>query len=161
FFRAALGLVALLPLAFAGLPAANATNPYGGSPVVQFAFAGYTVNESAPEATITVVLSAASALEVKVNYTSYDGTAKAPTDYQAVKGTLTFAPGEVIKTFTVPIVDDAIYEFDETVNLALSDPINATLGLYEASLTILDNDAPLTVQFDSASYTVAENGGKA
>jgi hypothetical protein len=39
----------------------------------------------------------------------------------------------------VPVLSDALLEGDETVNLELSDPVNATLGLYEAVLTLVDN----------------------
>ncbi|MFX5684743.1 Calx-beta domain-containing protein, partial [Acinetobacter baumannii] len=45
-------------------------------------------------ATFTVTLSNASTEPVTVHYASANGTATAGTDYNAVAGTITFAPGE-------------------------------------------------------------------
>ena len=39
----------------------------------------------------------------------------APGDYTNVSQTVTFAPGEVLKTITIPVVDDTLVEGDETV----------------------------------------------
>lgn len=54
--------------------------------------------------------------------------------------TLRFDVGQTSRTFTVPVFGDAAMEGDETVNLTLSDPVNAALGMpYEAILMIVDN----------------------
>jgi hypothetical protein len=48
------------------------------------------------------------------------------------------------------------------VNLTLSHPANAVLGTPQtATLTIKDNDEPLTVQFNSGSYSAHEEAGTA
>ncbi|MGI6776858.1 MAG: Calx-beta domain-containing protein [Acetivibrionales bacterium] len=79
---------------------------------------------------------------VSVTYSTYDGTAKAGDDYIATSGTLTFYPGEYEKSFNVQILDDLIYEGNETVRLVLSDPQEGVLlgELDEAVLTIIDNE---------------------
>jgi FKBP-type peptidyl-prolyl cis-trans isomerase 2 len=131
-----------------------------GLPTVWFSAFTYEVDEDAGTATITVLLEPDSALEVKVDYATSDGTATAGSDYTASAGTLTFAPGEDSQTFTVPILEDSLQESDETVLLTLSNPLNAVIGLPNpAPLTIVDNDAPPTVQFSSAAYSKSENGG--
>ena len=47
----------------------------------------------------------ASASTVTVDYATSNGTATAGTDYTAVSGTLTFAPGQNVKNVEVPILD--------------------------------------------------------
>lgn len=109
-------------------------------PTIRFSSATFTVNENASSATITVILSAASGQSVTVNYATSNGTATAGSDYTATSGTLTFNPGQTSRTFTVPIIDDSLNEVDETVNLTLSNPSNATLGSpATATLTIIDS----------------------
>jgi len=76
-------------------------------------------------ASIAVVLSAPSGVTATVDYASSDGTATAGSDYTAVVGTLTFAPGATSARFTVPISDDLWYDPDETITLTLGSPISA------------------------------------
>jgi len=131
-------------------------------PTVQFSASGFSVGEASSTATITATLSAPSGLTVTVGYSTSDFTALAPSDYGAASGTLTFPAGQTTQTFTVPIVNDALNEADESVNLTMSSPNNATLGANSsAALTILDNDPPPTVQFSSSTYSVSEGGGSA
>jgi hypothetical protein len=111
---------------------------------VQFSAAAFSVSEGAGAATITVTLSSAAALAVTVQYATGYGTAAAGSDYVASNGIVTFAAGETSKTFNVPIVDDTAVEGDETINLTLSAPSNATLGTPSgALLTIVDDDPPV------------------
>ena len=78
---------------------------------------------------------------ITVNYATKDGTAVSAQDYQAVQGTLTFAPGETAKTVSVMTVNDVLDEPVETFALMLSTPKKATLAVVSANGTITDNDA--------------------
>src|SRR5262249_38083966 len=98
------------------------------APAITFSSGAYSIGEAGGTATIGVQLNAPSNQQVTVHYATSDGTATAPGDYGAKNGTLTFSPGQTSKTFTVPIVDDTLDEPNETINLALSNPGNATLG---------------------------------
>jgi PKD repeat protein len=110
-------------------------------PAVRFGAATFTVDEDAGSAPIAVALSAPSALPITVNYATGNGSATAGNDYTAVSNTLTFSPGETTKSFTVQVLEDAVDEPDETINLTLSNPTNASLGgPANATLTITDND---------------------
>jgi hypothetical protein len=92
-------------------------------------------------AVFTVTLSHPSAVPVTVNYSTANGTALAGSDYTAVSGTVTFAPGETTKTVLVPTLDNTIYEGTETFALNLSDPsAGATIADAQGIATITDND---------------------
>jgi len=131
-------------------------------PTVAFSSATYSAVENAATKTITVNLSGASVQTITVNYATSNGNATAGSDYTAASGTLTFNPGNTTRTFNVTILDDAIFEGPETVNLALSSPGNATLGSPStAVLTITDNETQPSVAFSSATYSAAENAGNA
>ena len=76
---------------------------------------------------VTVWLSRSSTASVSVSYRTADGTATAGSDYTAVNGTLTFAPGETRKTVNVPILDDNVEDSGETFFVELSNPSGASL----------------------------------
>ncbi len=110
--------------------------------------------------TFTVTLSAASALQHKVNYADAGtGTATSGTDYTALaaSSTLTFAAGETSKTITVPVRGDTAVEANETVVISLS---NATggAGITTASGTGTITDDDLKFSIDSPSVTEGDSG---
>jgi len=92
------------------------------------------------EAVFVLRLSQPSALQVTVDYATSGGTATTGADYQPVGGTVVFAPGEVSKAVSVPILGDVEVESSETFFVELSGPTNATLATTQATGTILDND---------------------
>ena len=129
---------------------------------VHFSSGAYSVGESGGSALITVVLDSPLGVAVTVDYATSDGTAQSGSDYTAVAGVLTFAPGVTSRTFSVPILPDTLDESDETVLLTLSNPTNATItGVNPATLTIVDDDAPPAVQFSAATYSAGEGSGSA
>ncbi len=92
-------------------------------------------------ATFTVTLSAAATQTVTVNFGTANGTALAGSDYTTKSGTLTFAPGETSKTFTVNFIGDAVVEPNENFVVNLTQPTNATLTAAQATGTITNDDA--------------------
>ena len=62
-----------------------------------------------------------------VDYATADDTAIAPADYVAMGGTLTFTPGQIAKTVTVPVNGDLLDEANETYFLNLSGAVDATV----------------------------------
>lgn len=135
------------------------------APGVQFGSATYNVNENnSPTMQVTVELSQPMVGAVSVDYVIQDVSATAGADYTvaSANGTLSFAPSETSKTIDFAIIDDTLDEGDETVSLTLSNAIGIDLGSPDtALLTIVDDDAPPTINFASATYSVAENGGQA
>jgi RHS repeat-associated protein len=71
-----------------------------------------------------------------------DGTATTFQDYNLQTFTINFNPGETTKTLQISIINDAVAESSETINLTLSNPTgNIILGTQKtATLTIIDND---------------------
>ena len=89
----------------------------------------------------TVSLDQAQPAQVNVDFTTADGTAIAPSDYAAARGTLSFDPGETAKTVTVAVNGDTRKEADETFNVNLADAAgNATIADGHAVGTIANDD---------------------
>jgi hypothetical protein len=133
-------------------------NDLGGE--LNFSASTYTVRESGLRATITVKRTGGTASGVTVDYSTSNGTAAAGVDYTATAGTLVFLSGQTSKTFTIPILNDTIFEGDETINLTLANATGgATLGPQNtAVLTITDNDFGGAFRFSGSAYTVSEAG---
>ena len=111
------------------------------SDTIQFSASAYSVKENSGSVTITVTRSGAAAVNASVQYATVNGSAASPGDYTAISGLITFAPGERSKSFSVFVTDDGIRETNETFNVVLSNPANATLGNpASATVTIFDND---------------------
>lgn len=121
------------------------------------------VDETNATANFTVWLDVANAAQVTVNYATSANTASNGSDYTHISGTLTFAPGEVSKTVSVPILNNAIAEAAENFYLILSSPsANATIADSAGIATIIDNDAPSgTPVIAINDFTVDEAGKEA
>src|SRR5262249_19826044 len=69
---------------------------------------------------------------VQVNFATQDGTAHAGIDYQATSGTLSFGPGETMKTIAVPIISNTMLHAARSFTVALSNPLaSAAFGAQE------------------------------
>jgi hypothetical protein len=119
-------------------------------------------NDGTTAMVFTVTLSAASDVPVTVDYTTADGAASAGSDYQSASGTLTFAPNETSKTFTVTVNGDRLAEPDEWVNVVLSNAANAVIdgGLNYGTIVNDEPFADITPGFsqpegnsDTTAYT--------
>lgn len=99
------------------------------------------------DATFTVHLSAPSEETVTVDFATANGSATAGSDYTAVSGTLAFAPGEQVKTLTVPVLADGLKESSETFFVNLSGPSNAGFGDRQGKGTIVDSSVATINRF--------------
>ncbi len=109
------------------------------------------------EAVFTVSLAGLSAQTVTVQFSTANGTAASPSDYVARSGTLTFPPGRASATVSVSIHGDEAVEPDETFQVVLSQPVNATLFKATGAGTIRNDDA--TPQTDCPSLVVMATPG--
>ncbi|HEY9051943.1 MAG TPA: Calx-beta domain-containing protein [Gammaproteobacteria bacterium] len=117
--------------------------PPAGS--LQFSASTYSVAENTSTATVTVTRTSGSFGTVTVDYATSDNSATAGNDYTAASGTLNFADGVLSQNFNISILDDAINETNETLNITLTNPSGgAGLGTPGSTvLTITDNDPVL------------------
>jgi len=113
---------------------------------LRFSQASYSANENAGTATITVQRVDGDDGAVSVQYSASAGTATAGADFTATSGTLSWAGNDdSSKSFAVTVLNDAVDEPNETVQLALAnaaggatiDPTRQT-----ATLQIVDDDVP-------------------
>ncbi len=127
----------------------------------------YTISDNDPPAVVSIAgaagtegvgsllfevrLSGASGKPITVDYATADDTATAETDYVKRSGTVTFDPGEVVKTVGVPISDDDVTEADESFTVSLDNALNASIGDAVARGAIEDDDAVLSIADASAS----------
>ncbi len=101
---------------------------------------------------LTASLSAPSTKTVKVDYKSIDGTAKAGSDYDAVSGTLAFAPGQTRASILVLVHGDTQVEPDESFFIKLSNARNATITDSTGVVALLDDgDAKPGISISDAS----------
>lgn len=130
------------------------------NPSVNLSSANLAVTEGT-NATVNVELSqACPTRNVSVQYSTVAGTATTAIDYSTASGaTISINAGQTMATISVPTADDALNEFDETFNITLANPTNASLGgTTSTAVTILDNDVAPTVTLSSASPSVSEGG---
>jgi hypothetical protein len=115
-------------------------------------------NMGTADATFTVSLSAASDQPVTVRYATVDGAATAGSDYHSLSGTLTFAPGETVKTVTVLVNGDRLAEFNESFRLVLTDPTNAFLADSSGAGSIVDDEPHVAIDFGPVYVTEGNSG---
>jgi hypothetical protein len=124
------------------------------APSLAVAFTVDSVDEGAGTVTVNAELSAPSALTASADYrvvgatfTGVSQQAAPGEDFVAASGSVTFQPGETLKTVTVTLIDDALDEVDEGLVAFFETPTNVNLGPSATQfdvVTITDNDdAPL------------------
>lgn len=103
-----------------------------------------SVNEGSGSASVTVLRTSGSAGTVTVDYQTFDASALATADYIAQTGTLTFGPGVLQQSVTIPIVNDALTESSEVFSLTIDNVTGGAtlLAPRTAQITIVDDDTP-------------------
>jgi len=142
----------------------NATTASATS-LVQFATDTFGIGEGNGHIDVSVTRAGDASGTATVNVNTLDfsqpGHASQKSDYEIAVAKVTFNPGETSKTVRILIVNDTFVEGNETVNLALSNPTGAGVGLgspNQSTLTITDNDAvpPTTNPIDDANFFVRQ-----
>ena len=109
-------------------------------------------------AVFTVRLSGPSGQTVTVDYATADGTASAPSDYQSGSGKVSFLPGETQKSVSVSVNGDTTVEADESFQLLLTNPVNASVSGFGATCTILNDDILRYLSVQDVSVLEGDSG---
>jgi hypothetical protein len=127
----------------------------------KFSATGYSVAENAGTFNVTVQRSGNTSAAASIEY-SDNGTGTATgggVNYSFTGGTLNFAAGQTTKTFPVTIVDNGTANApNKTIVFRLSNaaPPGSQIKTTTATLTIIDNEGPGTLDFSTSAYTVVE-----
>ena len=121
------------------------------NPSLKFNPTTLTVNENAGTATVTLNITNPNATATSVDVKVKGGTATAGSDYTFTTQTVTFpANATASQTFTIPIIDDATQEGDETIQLVLRNASNAG----NAAIILADSILNITIPFNDISAPV-------
>jgi hypothetical protein len=100
-------------------------------------------------------VTSASNQEIKVDYTTTDGTAKSGKDYTAVSGTLTIPANQTYGYIDVFVTADSLRQAEQTFYVELTSPVNGKLsGTGKATGTIQNDGTYYPV--DGSGYSSAE-----
>lgn len=139
----------------AGVSANFASNPQ----TVQFGSATAAVTEGT--STVKVPVTRSSPLgTATVNYATFNGSAVAGQDYKSLTGTLSFPAGVTTLNLSLGILNDSLFEMDETFEVRLLDPsAGISLGTPStATVTVRDN-GDRNVEFEATAVSVDEGAG--
>jgi glucose/arabinose dehydrogenase len=113
-----------------------------GTPIVVFTDATYQYREDGGPATLKVFRAGSTASAIGVSFTTGSGTAAPGSDFTPVSGTINIPAGARVGTISVPLVDDANAEPNETVQVLLTGVGGGVLGMDAvAQVAILDDDS--------------------
>jgi glucose/arabinose dehydrogenase len=115
-------------------------------------------NAGTSTANFTVFLSPASSQTVTVQYATANNTALSGTDYVAASGTLTFTPGQTSQPVSISVNGDTQFEPNETFNVNLTNPTNATIDDNQGVGTISNDDSQPTISINDVSVTEGNLG---
>lgn len=133
---------------------------------IEFDAVSCSVMENCGSVKLNVIRRGDLAKCASVRYETIDGTANAGEDYTYSKGMLVFQPKESKKAIEIEIIDDDVWELDETFFVKISlpevDEDYVKLGKKTImQITIINDDEPGTVEFTKPSYLVKESVGVA
>lgn len=132
--------------------------PEGGNAVLEFETAALGVSERAGPVAVRVLRRGDTNGLSTVRYSVSGGTATPGVDFlPPAAADLVFVSGATSADLTLVVLDDALVEGDETVELTLHDPTGASLGTpTRAVVTLLDDDLPQPTEADLSLFKWAE-----
>jgi len=122
-----------------------------------------TVEESVGVAFVSVSRIGGSSGELEVSYSFTDSTAVRGSDFTGVDGVLQWSDGDVQNKFiSFPIIDDGVFESDESFVISLAASIPEILNESSAINVVIEDDdvaSQGTVVFASSIQSIPESAG--
>ena len=121
--------------------------------------------EDATTMVFRIQLSQASGKEIKVDYTTSEGSADAGSDYTETSGTATIPAGTAFADISVPILEDSLAEPSETFTFTISKPTltmdpsygNVTIGSPSSGTGTINDDGDAGATISIGDKTVLED----
>ncbi len=109
---------------------------------------------------MSIMLSKPLSVSSSITYSKTSGSAGEGTDFTlSGGGSVTFSPGETVKTIDFNVQKDTLLEGIEEATITLSDPVEADLGSSEQiNFTVTISETP-TISFVNATKSVSEADG--
>ena len=120
------------------------------------------VLETAGQVSVGVLRIGPTNSAMSVDYATHDGTAVAGVNYTANSGTLTFTPGQTLKTILIPILDDPHVTGDQYFTVVLrtnASSVGAQLA-DPSTNTVVIQDADAGLSFTNSSIDRAPRRGQ-
>ena len=110
--------------------------------------------EEAATLTLTLKRYGDSTQAASIDWTTVDGTATAGVDYLAANGTATWAAGDSAdKTITITKLNNAAIHANRVFTIALSNPSGPVGAGAPATVTLIDDDTPVTINTQPVAST--------
>ncbi|QYR21031.1 hypothetical protein KZ483_25425 [Paenibacillus sp. sptzw28] len=131
-------------------------------PILTLESGTYSITENGSKLSINVLRENYLDTITTVEYVTGSGSAEASKDFVAKYGKLTFQPGQSTATIEIEVLDDTVYEGDETFSVNLWKPDRGELGsITSAQVTILENEpVPSRLEFSAPQYYGLEKSGQ-
>jgi hypothetical protein len=110
-----------------------------------------------PVLSFVLSLNAAPSTTVRVGFATSDSTALATSDYRALTGSVSFAPGEQTKSVAVTVVGDGTVEKDETMAVRIS--ASGATVVRSVAIGTIKNDDNVGVATLTPSVAASGTGG--
>lgn len=123
----------------------------------RFSASEFGVSEEAEDVTIRVERIGGTKGATTVSYSMTDGTARSGTNYTKTSGTLNFADGDTVKTFTIGIQGNTQIGGSKTVNLAISNPTGGAVLDPDRTTSLLRIADDEVATYGSGSFRFSDN----
>lgn len=130
-----------------------------GNSLLEFSQPVFYAEETGTNALVVIKRRGNNAGTVSASVRTLDGSALAGRDYMATNGTVTFAAGEIIQNFLVPVIAIGLPHEDRNLYVRLSDFVGGATNGPQPSASILIHNTKSLISFSSENLSVSENVG--